>query len=249
MQGINLVVHAIKILFYDIWTTVRLTVFPMVIGFGVAFFVLFFLGGDFFIAAISGTIGPSTVPTGSFFLAAFLAIVVMTIVFCWAAISWHRFVLLEERPGALLPKMDRSSLGSYFWEGLKLALVSSCFLIPAGFLFWFLLQALGSAVLYVNPVISIIISALIMRFYLILPAVAIGNPMLLEESWDATSGQFVTFLVVAVLLAVIGFFTSPGLVPGYVGWVVTIFFSWLSFALGISILTTLYGVYIEGREF
>lgn len=248
MLGINLVVHATKILLHDIWATVRLTVFPMIVGYGIAFVIIYLLAGDTTLVMMEDASSVSAATVVSFALAIFLAIAVVVFTFCWAAIGWHRFVLLEERPGALLPKLGGSSLKSYLSAGVRLIFVSVSLLIPLSFIVSILLQVMGSLILFVFPIISVAVYAVILRLSLVLPGAAIGKPMSLGESAIATSGKFATFIVVAVLLTVLGFLAVPGLVPGYVGLAFSIFLSWLSFALGISILTTLYGVYVEERE-
>ncbi len=250
MLGINLVVHAIKILFHDIWATVRLTVFPMIIGYGIAFGVVYLLPGDTVFAVAGGASDVRTTPGASFFLAVFLALVVMAISFCWAAVGWHRFVLLEEQPGAILPKFSWPYTQSYLWAAFRTFLV----LFVIVFLVMFVLpvlRAIGvgtSVFLFVIFIITIISYVLFFRISLVLPGAAVGKPMSLRQSWNATSGQIRTFLVIVVLSVGFGFLAEKVLLLGYVGWIISVFLSWLSFAFGISILTTLYGVYVEKRE-
>ncbi|MFT4962380.1 MAG: hypothetical protein ACI92Z_003477, partial [Paracoccaceae bacterium] len=76
---------------------------------------------------------------------------------------------------------------------------------------------------------------------------AVGKPMSLRQSWTLTKGKFGLIIFVALALTVLGNLAKVNLVPEYLGWAISIFLSWFSFAFGISILTTIYGVYVEKR--
>jgi len=90
------------------------------------------------------------------------------------------------------------------------------------------------------------------RLALILPASSVDKRLGLGEAWAATSGAtgdiVVLALISAVAAVVIGLpslvFTGP-LLPLGILWDAAV--TWLSLMVGISILTTLYGHYVEGR--
>lgn len=200
MLGGNLVVHAVKTLFYDVWATARLTLLPMVVGYGIATIVVYLLAGDSFFALMDSATDVPT-QTGISFL---LAYVVVLLAFCWAAIGWHRFVLLDEQPGAFLPKFSGPSFGFYVWAVFRLVLASICLLIPI-LLITLALAGIGSLIQPVMLIVIVAMYTIILRFSLILPGAAIGKPMSLMQSWNVTKGHFATIFVVAVLSVVFGF--------------------------------------------
>lgn len=250
MLGIKLVVHAVKILFYNIWATVRLTLFPMIIGYGIAFGIVYLLAGDTVFALTEGLADGRVTPDANIYLATGLAMVVMVLAFCWAAVGWHRFVLLDEQPGALLPSFGWSYIKSYYWACIRIFLVvfAIMFLMT---LFMSVLSSVGLGIVVIFPalfLVSIVCYVLSFRFSLILPGAAVGKPMSLVQSWNATRGQSLTFLIILVLMFGFGILVEQFLLLGFVGTIIWAFLSWLGFAFGISILTTFYGIFVEKRD-
>ena len=45
MLGLKLFNHAFKMLFHDIWVTVRITLFPLIIGYALAYAVIYLVTG------------------------------------------------------------------------------------------------------------------------------------------------------------------------------------------------------------
>ena len=73
-----------------------------------------------------------------------------------------------------------------------------------------------------------------------------------RDAWAATKGQWGTFIVLGIIVAVASFVSEQitSLLAGndilVVIW--SIVYGWVSGKVGISVLTTLYGHYIEGRS-
>lgn len=254
MLGFKLVQHAIKVLFFDFWATVRLTVFPIVVGGVAAFFATYFLAGDT-LGTLEGAPydGRTTAELGQF-LAIFLSLAILIVVGCWAAVGWHRFILLEEQTGSFFPMFSWSYVKSYIWAGLRIFLLLFIILVVLMFVLMVVVQFLSAvglgawSFLLVLAVVQIIGMVLFFRFSLVLPAAALGLPMSLRQSLNATKGQTLALLTVALLLAGLGFLADYFEFLGVAGLILWIFLSWFGFALGISILTTFYGVYVEKRE-
>jgi hypothetical protein len=254
MLGFKLVQHAIKVLFFDFWATIRLTVFPIVVGGVAVFCATYFVAGNTLGTLESAPYDGRTTPDLGLFLAVFLSLAILIVVGCWAAVGWHRFVLLEEQPGSFFPMFSWSYVKSYIWAGLRIFLLLFIILVVLMFVLTVVVQFLSAvglgawSFLLVLAVVQIIGMALFFRFSLVLPAAALGQPMSLRQSSNATRGQTRTFLTVALLLAGLGFLANYTQFLGVAGLILWVFLSWLSFALGISILTTFYGVYVEKRE-
>ena len=89
------------------------------------------------------------------------------------------------------------------------------------------------------------------RISLVLPAAAIGVPMKISESWQATEGENMAIFKLALMLtaisSVVGLFTNA-IALNTVGILLGQFFNGLLGLYSVSIITTLYGVLIEKRD-
>ena len=141
----------------------------------------------------------------------------------WIAVGWHRYILLDEAPGAIAPPFRGDRVLAYFGNSLLVGLI-----------------AFGIALVVFLPVGFI--AAIIGR--------AGGK---LSEAWAATRGSNGTFFalaIVSVLCAagltfpVLWITPNLGALAGFVWQTAT---SWIELMVGVSIITTLYGYYVEKR--
>lgn len=253
MRALNLIRHAVKMLCYDGWATVRLTLLPVFfascVSFGGAH--LFLDGGDFANLANSQS-GPVWSESRTLLLlVAGLSFSITTIVFSWAAVGWHRFVLLGENPGRLLANINKTYVMSYIWAGFRVFGGILVMLIPLMILaLSFNLSGNTVAIVVIPNIVMFILVVLVLRISLVLPAVAVGRRMSLRQSWTATKGYFSVLIGVSLTIILLDFLAN--LFSGYVGdaslvFVLNLLFGWLQFAFGLSILTTLYGVCVDKR--
>jgi hypothetical protein len=181
----------------------------------------------------------------------------------WIAVAWHRFVLTEER-GGVVPVFHADRVLGYFGKGLGIGLMM---VIPA-----LVLLMLGAVVaggligpdpaalanspgkLLVAQLVPLIfllpVGVLMTRLSAMLPGAALKSGVPILSGWEATRGQGWVLLGVVVLTFGLGlilqlplFFIQSGLLA-FVWSSVT---GWISLMLGASVLTTLYGHYIERR--
>jgi hypothetical protein len=178
--------------------------------------------------------------------------IVQFVAFLWIAVAWHRFVLLDERPQGWLPRFNGSRMLAYFGYSLLLVLIAIPFLIVGGLLAAAL--AFGGIPLLVLGGLIVLIAALIVgyRLALILPASSVDKPIKLGQAWEATRGASGTIVALALISAVAAVVLDlPALVFGgplaIVGVIWRLVMGWLELVVGISILTTLYGHFVEGR--
>ena len=178
--------------------------------------------------------------------------------FAWGAVAWHRFVLLEERPG-LVPRPDGRAVRGYVWAMLRVGLIGVVIALSVGgallLLGTVVQSAVGGSGSWVIGLagfgLGILLSYAVLRFSLVLPAAALGRPMSLGESWRATQEARDTVLVTALLLALLQFVLSlvgqalP--LAGLPGVLLSLIAGWASLMVGLSVLTALYGVLVEGR--
>ena len=90
-----------------------------------------------------------------------------------------------------------------------------------------------------------------MRFGLILPAAAVGERMTLKESWNETIPVSTDILVPVVVLAIgVSIVSSAVNVvfgASVIGLVASALVYWIQILLNLSLMTTVYGMQIEGR--
>lgn len=249
MFAIEIIIHALKMLFDDLWATINLTVFPFLIGVALIVSVAVFALGVPLSDLIQMRMGMSQL-IGAKWLAIPLAAAIFAVTFCWVAVGWHRFVLLKEYPGGVLPPFRGAQALAYFRETLRLILLGALVFLPLsipvlGWAWWELNEGLG-VLLLMMAILGL--SALAMRFALVLPAAAIGHEVTLRQSWDATGGYFWTFVALLFAGAVVDYLSDSLIAPGPVGFALMAFFNWLFLVLNLSILSTLYGFMIMGWE-
>jgi hypothetical protein len=59
------------------------------------------------------------------FLIIFVTMTFSMIVTLWVAVTWHRYVLLEEAPNGWIPRWNMSANCSYFYQSIKIVLISA----------------------------------------------------------------------------------------------------------------------------
>jgi hypothetical protein len=208
--------------------------------------------GDYLIALHTDPALPA--PQG-FWMAWSVTMVVVTISGFWIAVGWHRFVLVQEVPGTVLPPLHGNLVVSYLVSsiaiGILIALVAGVGVLVLGFAFSTIAGGAG-ALLAIITVVGYSVY-LFYRWGLVLPSAALGKPMKMKESWDNTvlaSGVIWQLAVIAVGMTAL--VMAPGLLNvdpfSLVNEVYTYVLNWILMMVGISVLTTLYGVYFEGRD-
>lgn len=170
----------------------------------------------------------------------------------WIAVNWHRYVLLEEIPAGPVPPFRGDLVLGYFGRSVLIALLLVVALftlaIPAGLL----MTSMPGATL---PLVLATVAGVLyvfLRLGVILPAGTLGRKLTLHNAWQATGAESGAIFALAVI-SVLGMtlVMIPNIVAGdslsllstvyglAVGWVVTM--------VGASLLTSLYGICVEGR--
>ena len=187
------------------------------------------------------------------FLLSFLCLMVIEL---WVFVSWHRFILLEEYPTGWIPTLRTDRILAYFGKIIMLGLIA----IGAGIaltLVVTIIAAIGGNAggIIAVPLMTVFWIAMIVVLYRltpILPAAAIGKPLKISEAWDATRGSGWAIVLVLVLIFIVQFLVQivAGLsmmVFAPLGFVFLLLMMLVMTLLNVSVLTTLYGHYVEGR--
>lgn len=256
MQGWNIFTHSVRMILGNLNAAFRVSLALYLLKVGVdVYFINNF--GNVILAPQAGS-GLVNVPPG--FWSAWMVLMLFAIVTgLWIAVSWHRYVLLEENPGAILPPFLGDRILAYFWSSLALGFtVALAAIVPL------IVIAIIGAGLFgmvggqgMQALMTIMIGGPMMyvfyRLCLVLPAAALGEPKKLGESWGDTKPasnaiwQLVGIGIVATLVIRVPTYLSSD-PTSVVNMFYTYVMGWLAMMVGVSVMTTLYGIYVEGRE-
>lgn len=182
---------------------------------------------------------------------------VQLVAFLWIAVAWHRYVLLREGGEGWVPALEGRLLLGYLGRSILIGL-----LVLAAF------AIVATAIAPFAPAMALAIATIIgmvltYRLGLILPAGAVGRPMNVAEAWRATTGQSATVVLLALMTFALSLlFQLPALLdapeavegageglaaPGPIAVIYELVVTWILLMLGVTLLSTLYGHFVEGR--
>lgn len=243
MKGYQIFLHSVKQVFGNFGAAVRIS--------GLLFLVQVFAALIFGRTAMTaGMNGAMMMPRGSMLLLMLVTLVTSL----WIAVAWHRFILRVEEPQSVVPTFHGQRMLAYLGYSLLLIVIIA---IPAA-----ILGAVGAVIVNAfgaNIVTSLVASLIVLvpvlllslRLCPVLPAAALGEPLGLRAAWDATQGTTADFLVLAVIASVASFAIGlpmvlfMGFAPLMIAWALVT--AWIKMMVGASILTTVYGHYVERR--
>ena len=171
----------------------------------------------------------------------------------WVAVAWHRFVLLEERGGSL-PTFHGSRMFAYFIVILLMMIGLALGAGVAGAIAGIALSNITP--LFILAMLAIAVTTLwaFYRLSPLLPAAAVGEPMGVKQAWEATADMSGAVLGAALLLIVFALLCGGAAmlvlfqVNILIGVILMGVVQWAYTMVGISVLTTIYGIAVEGRE-
>lgn len=251
-MGVNLFMHSVRLVLGDWRNALRVTGLLYLI-YALPSLILSLMvpqprpGADpSEVAAAMGSVAPVGIIT----------LILLAVVYVWLAVTWHRYILLDEQPSGQLPTFHRSETLAYAGNAILLVLIMIAFSIVVGLVLspLLLLGVIGAIIM---PIVFISLALIVdYRLGLVLPARAVGQRLTFGEAWAATKGQSGTILALAVISAIAAVVINiPAMIlafiPGIGGILSAIWqlgTGWVTLVVGVSILTTLYGVYIEKRS-
>lgn len=250
MKGVQIFVHSFHQVTGNLEGALRVSLLPYALQVAASLV----LAGRMESLADLGSAGA----TGGAGLGILLTGIVVVVTSLWIAVAWHRYILLDEQPAGLVPPFHGPLLWAYFLRSLGYALVIVVGALVLGSIVSLLLGGLmrQSTVLIVlvsGVFVYLPLTIAMLRLTVVLPGVALGVPRDFLAGLRATEGKTgeiavlaviaVGVRVILVLLGVKLFASLPILGFAWdavIGWFVTM--------VSVSILTTLYGHYIEGRS-
>lgn len=248
MLGWQMFVHSVRLVFANLGAAFRVSIVLYAIGVAIQFGIQ----GSMTRSISAGGFDATEMmdATGAFWL--FVMALLSVLISVWIAIAWHRFVLLQEEPQGWLPNWPGGRLLGYFGRTILIFLLIVLASLAIGLILG-LLAALVPALSVVLPFLFIGIAAIgFFRLSPILPATALGHRMTLKEAWAATSGHNGSILVLALLSVVASVFLQlPTILSGdplsLISQIYGAVVGWFATIIGVSLLTTIYGYFVEGR--
>ena len=250
MTGMSLFLHSLRQVFGNFDAAVRISIPAAVM------MVVMYLMAPGLITAM---VAPEQILTDQTtnYRFIFFGVIALVVGILWTAVAWHRYILREETPGAL-PEFHGSAILSYLGWSVLIGIIMALFGMLMGGIIGILMGTIGMSFQSIArwvPIFTVLpITYLAYRLSLVLPSRALGEGLRLEQSWQATesaSGAIFGLSVIALVVALVAdillfsLFANLGTVPLLVAYLL---YQWVYMMVGISILSTLYGVCVEKRE-
>jgi hypothetical protein len=260
MKGFLIFKHALTMVLRNWKEALRICLIPTAIALSAFFLVFGSAGVDLFTAM---PIDAAIFRNGIGRVVGQLAFVsiIGVVCFSWSAVNWHRFILLAERPTHWIPDFKIGRVVAYLLATIKLAMLFVVVTAALGFAVIFvggiLAAMLGIGAIFISGTVLILanlgLASAFFRFVAVLPAAAVGEELTLLDASEAASDSSLASLVLVLITALVNIVMQI-----LVG--TTVMFSQeLALAIGVmgalalalinlSVFTTFFGHYIEGRE-
>ena len=251
MLGWKIFMHALRMVFGNLKPALQITLGPSLIATALTIALLFVIDIPWDQLDASTGAFPSTAADGPFALLIVCVAIIFVLTAFWIAVSWHRFILLAEYPSGIFPTFRFDRVLAYLGRVLLLGLLMGIAFLPISIV----VAILGGGTL-AFAVAAVYVIFLLVSFYrlsIILPAAAIATPLSLKGAWSSTAGTTGTIFVLLIVNFLFQFlvqltFTLLAIIP-VLGILLTLLFSMLILPLiNVSLLTTMYGVFVEKRE-
>ncbi len=252
MDGLQIFTHSVRQVFGNLNAALRISGLLFLVQLGAAYI---------FGRSMMGPGEPmrEQMMRGDFPIGGLLIFILLALVTgLWIAVAWHRHVLGGEAPGAVLPPFNGDRMLAYFGYSLLIAVILIPLALVLGFVAsWFVGPMMQSGrivlgLIVVGLVVYLPMLVVAFRLSVALPAAALGKPLGIGGAWNKTKGTTGTMVLLAVLAVV--FAVVIDLPAGYVfpaNSILSLIWSaaaqWVALMVGVSILTTLYGHFVEGR--
>jgi hypothetical protein len=256
MLGFRLFWHAVRMVFTNLVPMVQIFALPLLVVMAVVMAFSTYSGvGPFFF--LSGQNVRFDNMSGGFLVVFFCTLLVIWIALMNGVVHWHRYILLEETPRTLMLRLSWRQAAKYIVGGILIGLL---LILP----FWLLGMVFGKIAMEllrngnilvargIMIVLSLFFTAGFLALSPILPANAIDRNITISAALSAMSGSLGTLIVCAIGLGAVEW-TGDVLVrqlamlnmqvAGLVGIVVQMLLA----MIGVSLITTIYGHFVEER--
>lgn len=181
------------------------------------------------------------------------------------AVNWHRYVLKDELPVGMARLRVDDLVWRYLGNVLLITLIAGLVGVPVAIVASLIFAFLGPVgAPFILAAILLAVMPVFYRLSVKLPAIAMGRKdFTLRDAWQTTQGNWWQIAGLAVLLTIISFAAAllmfgvtlllqmllPGQLADLADLVVQLAANWVLTVLSITTLTSLYGFFVEGRDF
>ncbi len=198
--------------------------------------------------------GSLQIPDFGFALNIFLFAIAWLIASLWIAVSWHRFVLVNEQPTGWIPHWHGRLILGYLGRSLLLGVIVLIVSVILGIIAA-MLTAVSNSSVFALTYMAIWVgfgSYVFLRLSLILPAGTIEKKMTIQDAWVETAGASGTFIVLALVAAAASIVVQiPTMISGNPNSLISVLYNsvvgWFVMMISVSVFTTLYGHFVEDR--
>jgi hypothetical protein len=255
MKGLQIFLHSVRQVTGNFAQAVRISIVPYAVQFISSTLLL---GTSY----SSGQADPAEIMRGGggmLLLLSMVNLIVVLLTSIWAAVAWHRFVLKGEMPNGFIPIFRADRIWAYFARSFGIGLLCIVLALPFGMIGGMVAKPFmsetgptGTGLLIAFLIIYFPITVISYRLSTALPATALDAASAFSSGWEATKGELSTFVVLALITLVLYFGVNTFAANLFAGnFALSLIwqgvFGWISVMVGLSVLTTLYGHYIEKR--
>lgn len=249
MKGWEIFVHSVRLVFSNIESAFKVSLVPYALS-GLAFV---FLGAQATSVMRVGTPEAMMAVPPGLWLGYLVYLLVSITAALWIAVSWHRFVLLEEYPSSWIPQFHSTAIMTYFGRGFLIGLLIIAVLLAVSTVLGLAIGWMGPGGFMLMGVVAFAVASYVFyRLCPVLPSAAINQDMTFGDAWRATEGNGGTIGVLVLLLILSSMVANlPNQIGGadtMIGIIYSLVIGWFLMLIGVSVLTTFYGHFIEGRE-
>jgi len=188
-----------------------------------------------------------------------IPVILIVIGLYWVTVAWHRFVILDEKPAGMLPKLHLGCIWGYLWRlvvlsfaigiviGLPLAILSNVVGGGGQINIADYSEALksGPVAVIINMVGTAAFAYVFIRYSPFLVAAAIGQPIKASTGRESTYWARKAIFVLAIgyaVMSLLSSFIGGGLSTGFwpIDLAIVLVLQWVGFMFTISLLTTIY---------
>lgn len=254
MKGLEIFIHSVKQVFGNFGAAIRISGLLYL----VQITVTLVLGVN--LEAVDPQVMAQMVESGNFpFVQLLIVLLIMVITSLWIAVAWHRYVLLGEEPGSIVPAFRRDRIAGYLGYSILIAIivvvVGTVLGLVAGLVVAPIVMGGGANLIgfvIVGLIVYLPLLVIGYRLSVALPASALGAPLGIGGAWEQTRGTTGTLLVLGLVTLIAAFILSAPAVylfgpTSAAAQVWNVLTQWVFVMVGVSILTTLYGHYVEKR--
>ena len=193
--------------------------------------------------SINGWLWPSAV------ILSILSIVTML----WISVAWHRYILLKQAPRAFIPEFYFKPTLVYFQKSVLMVLLASLPMLLLFLPYWMYQDAYPYTLIGVLVLSFLLLvpfcATILFRLTPLLSAAALGHDLGLKAAWTVTRGQTLTlFFLFAPPFGAFVFFAQLNQEVTLLSLLQETVLGWVGVMLWTSLVTTVYGHYVEKRS-